>query len=46
MARTRLVLAVLVAFGGGAAWLLSTRRPQLPEPAAEPPRLGHSSRNR
>ncbi|MGV9674407.1 hypothetical protein ACWDSJ_03925 [Nocardia sp. NPDC003482] len=41
--RNRLIIAVVVALAGGAAWLVANRRPQLPQPAAEPPRLGYST---
>ncbi|WP_280382586.1 hypothetical protein [Nocardia wallacei] len=41
--RNRLIAAALVGFAGSAAWLAARRRPQLPEPAAEPPRLGYST---
>uniref|UniRef100_UPI0024583209 hypothetical protein n=1 Tax=Nocardia wallacei TaxID=480035 RepID=UPI0024583209 len=40
---TRLIVAALVGFAGSAAWVAARRRPQLPEPAAEPPRLGYST---
>ncbi|WP_227978987.1 hypothetical protein [Nocardia spumae] len=40
--RNRLIVATLAAVAGGAAWAAAARRPQLPQPAAEPPRLGHS----
>jgi hypothetical protein len=41
--RTRLVIAALAALGGAAAWVVAARRPQLPDPAVEPPRLGYSA---
>ncbi|WP_067884860.1 hypothetical protein [Nocardia vaccinii] len=41
--RNRLIVAVLAAVAGGAAWRVATRRPQLPAPAPEPPRLGYST---
>ncbi|WP_198036879.1 hypothetical protein [Nocardia sp. BMG51109] len=41
--RNRLIVAALVGFAGSAAWLVARRRPQLPEPATEPPRLGYST---
>ncbi|MBO0854262.1 MAG: hypothetical protein J2P18_10885 [Nocardia sp.] len=42
--RNRLIAAALAASAGGAAWVAATRRPQPPEPASEPPRLGqHTS---
>ena len=41
--RNRLIVAVLAALAGGVAWLAVSRRPQLPQPAAEPPRLGYST---
>lgn len=37
-----LIAAVLVALAGGAAWLVRSKRPQPPEPAAAPPRIGYS----
>ncbi|RDI61574.1 hypothetical protein [Nocardia pseudobrasiliensis] len=41
--RNRLIVAVLAALAGGVAWLAVNRRPQLPQPATEPPRLGYSA---
>jgi|GEM_PF-6643945 len=42
--RNRLIVTVLIAAVGGTAWrVVSARRPQLPEPAAEPPRLGYAT---
>ncbi|WP_216892045.1 hypothetical protein [Nocardia alni] len=41
--RNRLIVAVLVAAVGGTAWRVATRRPQLPQPAPEPPRLGYAT---
>ncbi|MBB5913759.1 hypothetical protein BJY24_002626 [Nocardia transvalensis] len=41
--RNRLIVAVLVGFAGSAAWVAARRRPQLPDPAVEPPRLGYST---
>ncbi|NKY85480.1 hypothetical protein [Nocardia veterana] len=40
--RNRLIAAGLAAVAGGAAWAAASRRPQLPQPAAEPPRLGYA----
>ncbi|MFF0456312.1 hypothetical protein [Nocardia africana] len=40
--RNRLIAAGIAAAAGGAAWVAASRRPQLPEPAAEPPRLGYA----
>ncbi|MEU6560063.1 hypothetical protein [Nocardia nova] len=40
--RNRLVVVGLGALAGGAAWAAASRRPQPPQPAAEPPRLGHT----
>ncbi|MDR7167725.1 hypothetical protein J2W56_001444 [Nocardia kruczakiae] len=40
--RNRLIAAGVAAAAGGAAWAAASRRPQLPEPAAEPPRLGYA----
>ncbi|NKY49869.1 hypothetical protein [Nocardia vermiculata] len=40
--RNRLVVGGIAALAGGTAWVAATRRPQLPQPAAEPPRLGHA----
>jgi hypothetical protein len=41
--RNRLIIAVVIAAAGGAAWRVLTRHPQLPAPAPEPPRLGYST---
>jgi len=41
--RNRLIVAVLIAAAGGAAWRVVTSRPQLPAPAPEPPRLGYAA---
>ncbi|MEV4124769.1 hypothetical protein [Nocardia sp. NPDC049707] len=40
--RNRLIAAVVVALAGGAAWLVRSKRPQPPEPASAPPRIGYS----
>ncbi|MGY4098104.1 hypothetical protein ACW2Q0_00835 [Nocardia sp. R16R-3T] len=40
--RNRLIAAVAVALAGGVAWLVCSKRPQPPEPAPAPPRIGHS----
>ncbi|WP_109522946.1 MULTISPECIES: hypothetical protein [Nocardia] len=37
-----LIAAVVVALAGGVAWLVRSKRPQTPEPAAAPPRIGYS----
>ncbi|MQY26997.1 hypothetical protein [Nocardia aurantia] len=41
--RNRLVVAVLIALVTAVAGVLRARRPQLPPPAPEPPRIGYSS---
>ncbi|WP_153414827.1 hypothetical protein [Nocardia macrotermitis] len=41
--RNRLIVVVLAAVAGGTAWRVVTRKPQLPAPAPEPPRLGYST---
>ncbi|MFD0360337.1 hypothetical protein ACFQZZ_02615 [Nocardia sp. GCM10030253] len=40
--RNRLIAATLVALAGGVAWLVRSKRPQAPEPAPAPPRIGYS----
>lgn len=40
--RNRLLAAVVVALAGGVAWLVRSKRPQPPEPAPAPPRIGYS----
>lgn len=40
--RYRLLAVAGVAAAGGAAWLVRSKRPQPPEPAAAPPRIGQS----
>ncbi|MEV0078839.1 hypothetical protein AB0H58_20760 [Nocardia neocaledoniensis] len=40
--RNPLIASVAVVGAGALAWLARSKRPQLPEPAAEPPRLGYS----
>ncbi|MET8873683.1 hypothetical protein [Nocardia sp. NPDC004604] len=40
--RNRLIAAVVVALAGGVAWLVRSKRPQPPEPAPAPPRIGYS----
>ncbi|WP_280398498.1 hypothetical protein [Nocardia carnea] len=40
--RYRLLAAAAVAAAGGTAWLVRSKRPQPPEPAAAPPRIGQS----
>ncbi|MBF6221134.1 MULTISPECIES: hypothetical protein [Nocardia] len=40
--RNRLIVAAAVALAGGVAYLIRTRRPQQPEPAPAPPRIGYS----
>ncbi|WP_459548702.1 hypothetical protein [Nocardia sp. X0981] len=40
--RYRLLAVAGVAAAGGAAWLARSKRPQPPEPAAAPPRIGYS----
>jgi len=41
--RNRLIVAVLIAVAGGAAWRVVTSRPQPATPAPEPPRLGYAA---
>ncbi|MGH8882537.1 MAG: hypothetical protein ACRD0P_35190 [Stackebrandtia sp.] len=41
--RNRLIVSGLAALAGGTAWAAAARRPQLPLPAAEPPRLGQAT---
>lgn len=40
--RYRLLGAAAVAAAGGAAWLVRSKRPQPPEPASAPPRIGQT----
>ncbi|WP_083889847.1 hypothetical protein [Nocardia pneumoniae] len=40
--RNRIIVAAVVALAGGVAYLVRTRRPQQPEPAPAPPRIGYS----
>ncbi|WP_280346600.1 hypothetical protein [Nocardia neocaledoniensis] len=40
--RNPLIASAAVVGAGALAWLARSKRPQLPEPAAEPPRLGYS----
>jgi hypothetical protein len=40
--RNRLIAAIFVALAGGVAWVVRSKRPQAPEPAAAPPRIGYS----
>jgi len=40
--RNRLVAAALLGAAGGAAWIVRSKRPLPPEPAPEPPRIGHT----
>ncbi|MCX0270298.1 hypothetical protein NLM24_06175 [Nocardia zapadnayensis] len=40
--RYRLLAAAAVAVAGGTAWLVRSKRPQPPEPAAAPPRIGYT----
>ncbi|MBC7303367.1 MAG: hypothetical protein H5T78_20760 [Nocardia sp.] len=40
--RNPLLASIALAGAGALAYLARSKRPQLPEPAAEPPRLGYS----
>ncbi|MGW4631406.1 hypothetical protein [Nocardia sp. NPDC004415] len=40
--RNPLIASLAIAGAGALAWFARSKRPQLPEPAAEPPRLGYS----
>lgn len=40
--RNPLLASLAIAGAGALAYLAKSKRPQLPEPAAEPPRLGYS----
>ncbi|MGW5386746.1 hypothetical protein [Nocardia sp. NPDC003963] len=40
--RYRLLAAATVAAAGGTAWLVRSKRPQPPEPAPAPPRIGYT----
>ncbi|MFI6311418.1 hypothetical protein ACIBEK_15035 [Nocardia fusca] len=40
--RYRLLAAAAVAAAGGTAWLVRSKRPQPPEPASAPPRIGYT----
>ncbi|MFJ2665981.1 hypothetical protein ACIO14_16690 [Nocardia fluminea] len=40
--RNPLLASIALAGAGALAYLARAKRPQLPEPAAEPPRLGYS----
>lgn len=40
--RNPLIASLAIAGAGAIAYLARGKRPQLPEPAAEPPRLGYS----
>ncbi|HLS78552.1 MAG TPA: hypothetical protein VK083_17365 [Nocardia sp.] len=40
--RNRLIAAALLGAAGGAAWIVRSKRPLPPEPAPEPPRIGHT----
>ncbi|WP_067858084.1 hypothetical protein [Nocardia shimofusensis] len=40
--RNRLIAAALLGAAGGAAWIVRSKRPMTPEPAPEPPRIGHT----
>ncbi|SFL62517.1 hypothetical protein FEK33_01570 [Nocardia asteroides NBRC 15531] len=40
--RNPLIASLAIAGAGALAFLARSKRPQLPEPAAEPPRLGYS----
>ncbi|WP_327148961.1 hypothetical protein [Nocardia sp. NBC_01329] len=40
--RYRLLAAAAVAAAGGTAWLVRSKRPQPPEPAPAPPRIGYT----
>ncbi|MFI1464404.1 hypothetical protein [Nocardia carnea] len=40
--RYRLLAAAAVAAAGGTAWLVRSKRPQPPEPAPAPPRIGQT----
>ncbi|MGO4648629.1 hypothetical protein AB4305_27275 [Nocardia sp. 2YAB30] len=40
--RNRLIVTTAVALAGGVVWLVRNRRPQPPEPAPAPPRIGYS----
>ncbi|MFF2086367.1 hypothetical protein ACFVVM_21535 [Nocardia sp. NPDC058176] len=40
--RNPLIASLAIAGAGALAYLARSKRPQLPEPAAEPPRLGYS----
>ncbi|MGW6426116.1 hypothetical protein ACWF82_25865 [Nocardia sp. NPDC055053] len=40
--RNPLIASLAIAGAGALALLARSKRPQLPEPAAEPPRLGYS----
>ncbi|WP_330251490.1 hypothetical protein OG874_35940 [Nocardia sp. NBC_00565] len=40
--RNRLIAAAVVALAGGVALLARSKRPQPPEPASAPPRIGYS----
>lgn len=40
--RNRLIAAAVLGAAGGAAWIVRSKRPLPPEPAPEPPRIGHT----
>ncbi|MET8796270.1 hypothetical protein ABZV91_07405 [Nocardia sp. NPDC004568] len=40
--RYRLLAAAAVTAAGGTAWLVRSKRPQPPEPAPAPPRIGYT----
>ncbi|WP_227997816.1 hypothetical protein [Nocardia australiensis] len=40
--RNRLIAAATIVVAGGVAWLVRSKRPQPPQPAPAPPRIGYS----